>query len=492
MPAPVVDVDDVRVAEVGRRLRLAPEALDEVGVDGELGEQHLDGDLAVEQPVAPEEHVGHAAAPDALAQLVAIVDDRRSVVGRHCCLLAVRVRPPGAHNARRGYRPSASPATRPLVTRSLTGVSPASPARAASSTVLATGPARRPPVLAEISALVPEDRHGDGVARRVGRGEGDDPGVRPLRLARVVELGGAGLGGDGDAAVEGDAAARRAVLGDADHQVGQDVRRLRRDRRLPHLRLRCGRARCRRGRASARRRTASSSARRWRRWRRPSPCAAAPSAPRSGRSRGSPAAAGSGRGRRSARTCWRPGGAGRSAPARRRPSRRRPRPCASTPTSRAILANGMLQLRVNTSVRSPPHVVPSKFWIGSFVCGGTHSFSSGNVVDRSSDAVLQGDARRQDLERRARHVALLVRVGQQRVAGVRLEEREDVAGAVEVGVGDLVRVVAREAPHRLHRARSPGRSRRPSPRARRGRPWPPAAGRCAASSARCPSCPRRR
>ena len=93
--APVVDADDVRVAEVGRRLRLAPEALDEVGVDGELGEQHLDGDLAVEQAVAPEEHVGHAAAPDALAQLVAIVDDRRSVVGRHCCLLAVVVRPPG-------------------------------------------------------------------------------------------------------------------------------------------------------------------------------------------------------------------------------------------------------------------------------------------------------------------------------------------------------------------------------------------------------------
>ena len=54
------------------------------------------------------------------------------------------------------------------------------------------------------------EHHGDGVAGRVGRGEGDDPGVRPLRLARVVELGGAGLGGDGDPAVEGDAAARRA------------------------------------------------------------------------------------------------------------------------------------------------------------------------------------------------------------------------------------------------------------------------------------------
>ena len=38
--------------------------------------------------------------------------------------------------------------------------------------------------------------------RVVGRGEGDDPGVRPLRLAGRVELGGAGLGGDRDAAVE--------------------------------------------------------------------------------------------------------------------------------------------------------------------------------------------------------------------------------------------------------------------------------------------------
>ena len=78
--APVVDADDVGVAEVGRGLGLAAEPLDEVGVDGELGEQHLDGDLAVEQAVAPEEHVGHAAAPDALAQLVAVVDDRWSIV----------------------------------------------------------------------------------------------------------------------------------------------------------------------------------------------------------------------------------------------------------------------------------------------------------------------------------------------------------------------------------------------------------------------------
>ena len=50
--APVVDVDDVGVAEVGGGLGLAAEALDEVGVDRELGEQDLDRDLAVEQLVA--------------------------------------------------------------------------------------------------------------------------------------------------------------------------------------------------------------------------------------------------------------------------------------------------------------------------------------------------------------------------------------------------------------------------------------------------------
>src|SRR5215213_2534054 len=97
--APVVDVDDVGVAEVGRCLGLASEALDEVGVDGEFGEQDLDGDLAVEQAVAPEEHVGHAAAPDALAQLIAIVDDRRPVVRRHCCLDVAR------HRVARGRPP---------------------------------------------------------------------------------------------------------------------------------------------------------------------------------------------------------------------------------------------------------------------------------------------------------------------------------------------------------------------------------------------------
>ena len=84
--APVVDVDDVGVREAGGRLRFAAESLDEVGVGGELGEQHLDGDLAVEQEIARGEDVGHAAASDPLVDLVPVVDDRRLPVVRHWLL----------------------------------------------------------------------------------------------------------------------------------------------------------------------------------------------------------------------------------------------------------------------------------------------------------------------------------------------------------------------------------------------------------------------
>src|SRR5215218_9952925 len=40
------------------------------------------------------------------------------------------------------------------------------------------------------------EHDGDGVARRVGGGVGDDPGVRALRLTGTVELRRARLGGD--------------------------------------------------------------------------------------------------------------------------------------------------------------------------------------------------------------------------------------------------------------------------------------------------------
>ena len=82
--APVVDVDDVGVREAGRRLSLATEPLDEVGVDSKFGEQHLHCDLTVEQEVARGEHVGHAAAPDPFVDLISVVDDRCLAVVRHC------------------------------------------------------------------------------------------------------------------------------------------------------------------------------------------------------------------------------------------------------------------------------------------------------------------------------------------------------------------------------------------------------------------------
>ena len=124
---------------------------------------------------------------------------------------------------------------------------------------------------------------------------------------------------------------------------------------------------------------------------------------------------------------------------------------ASGPSSTAVLANGMLQLRVNTSVRSPPQVVPSKFSIGSSVCGRHPRALVGERGLQVEHAVLQADAGREDLERRARHVALLVRVPEQRIARRRVVEREHGSGGLEVRVGDEVGVVAGEAPHRLHR-----------------------------------------
>ena len=122
---------------------------------------------------------------------------------------------------------------------------------------------------------------------------------------------------------------------------------------------------------------------------------------------------------------------------------------ASQPTSTASWAKGMLQLRVNTWVRSPPQRSPPKFSIGSVVCGGTHSVLFSNCESRVTLPACRAMLGRQHLERRARHVALLVGVGEQRIAGRGLQEREHRLGLVEVGVDDEVGVVGREAPHRL-------------------------------------------
>ena len=54
--------------------------------------------------------------------------------------------------------------------------------------------------------------------------------------------------------------------------------------------------------------------------------------------------------------------------------------------------------------------------------------STGNDAVERGDAVLEGDDGRDDLEARARHVPLLVRVGQQRLAGQCVEERQHVSG----------------------------------------------------------------
>ena len=78
LATPVVDADDVRVVEVRRGLGLTAEPLHEARVGGVLGEQHLDRDPAVEQPVVGEEDVGHAAPTEAVLDLVAVVEDRAS------------------------------------------------------------------------------------------------------------------------------------------------------------------------------------------------------------------------------------------------------------------------------------------------------------------------------------------------------------------------------------------------------------------------------
>ena len=94
---------------------------------------------------------------------------------------------------------------------------------ASSSIALATGPASRPPVLAEISALVPLSIT---TTTYFGSSTGAKATIQACErcgLAGPVELGGARLGGDGDPVVEADAATRRAALGDADHQVCCEV-----------------------------------------------------------------------------------------------------------------------------------------------------------------------------------------------------------------------------------------------------------------------------
>ena len=72
--APVVDRDDVGVVEIGGRLGLPAEALDEVVVGRQLGKQHLEGDGPVEEGVARQVDLGHAAPREVPLGLVPVAE----------------------------------------------------------------------------------------------------------------------------------------------------------------------------------------------------------------------------------------------------------------------------------------------------------------------------------------------------------------------------------------------------------------------------------
>ena len=81
--APVEHRHDVGVLQVGGRLGLAAEALDESCVGGQRREQHLDRHRPVEHLVACQVDLGHAAAPEPPVQLVAPVENDLPLLRRH-------------------------------------------------------------------------------------------------------------------------------------------------------------------------------------------------------------------------------------------------------------------------------------------------------------------------------------------------------------------------------------------------------------------------
>ena len=68
--ADVEDLDDVRVAELGHRLRLGVEARDDLARIAQVGMDDLDGDLAPEAAIARAVHGRHPAVADLLEDLV--------------------------------------------------------------------------------------------------------------------------------------------------------------------------------------------------------------------------------------------------------------------------------------------------------------------------------------------------------------------------------------------------------------------------------------
>jgi hypothetical protein len=77
--AGVVDRDDGRMVQRGRRLRLTPEPRLERRVAGEVGPQHLHRDLPAEPQVVRQVDLGHAPAPEHVADLVAVAEHQRRV-----------------------------------------------------------------------------------------------------------------------------------------------------------------------------------------------------------------------------------------------------------------------------------------------------------------------------------------------------------------------------------------------------------------------------
>jgi hypothetical protein len=147
------------VVEVRCRLRLTAEPLHEVRVRRELREEHLDRHPAVEQEVACEEHVRHAAAADALLDLVPVVEDdafarlghpdrpvrwsAARVIGTRRLLTRTEDLGSGLTAAPSRWHP---PPSRPGAP---------SRSRGGSRDGLRDGPATLPPVLALISSFVP-------------------------------------------------------------------------------------------------------------------------------------------------------------------------------------------------------------------------------------------------------------------------------------------------------------------------------------------------
>ena len=142
--AGVVDRDDGRVVQRGRGLRLAPEADLEGRVAGQVAAQHLDGDLAAEPQVATAVHLGHAAAAEDPADLVALTEHLRRGHRRSSRAVRCVIRARAAESSRAavptGPRPMHGPVAGAAPMPSLTSTRPRFPAP--TGTAPSPGPTR--------------------------------------------------------------------------------------------------------------------------------------------------------------------------------------------------------------------------------------------------------------------------------------------------------------------------------------------------------------